>query len=596
MKKVLPIGIDNFCDIISNNCYYVDKTNYIKTVLTTGNKVLMLTRPRRFGKSLFIDTVRCFLQLDPNQPGNNCINKKLFSNLEITKDANFCNKYMGQYPVISISLKDIEGANFNRAYAMFASKMQRVISQYAFLLNSPHLDQIELSTLKNYLTPGFLRDIENIDDAQNLLNNLIIWLFKHFERRVVVLIDEYDVPLAKAAEFGYYDQMLHLIRSFLAQALKEDPYAFNLNDTPLLKAVLTGCLRVSKESLFTGMNNLEINTVVSEDTSFAGTIGFTETETTELLEYCSLTSRRLDVKQWCNGYKFANEDIYCPWDVINFCNNANRSSNPLEYQPENYWDGTGSTSSIQEFLSFLKEDDAERMQLLIDGNQFPLTINDKLTYRDFSLHKSDDFWTLLLFTGYLTVVKRLPGANSYSVRIPNEEIRDAFKRNIKERFSASNQQFVSYGQNFAKAALTGNPVDMGIVLEELLKVYVSVRDLASKAPTENYYHGFLVALLACAGSLAKDIRSNSEAGHGFADLMFTSGMGPRRIGVIIEIKRCNKNEEMYSHATEAINQIKTKRYNDALDKLRCSRQFIYGIAFCRKDFEIVVEEIKPMFA
>ena len=417
MKKVLPIGIDNFCDIISNNCYYVDKTNYIKTVLTTGNKVLMLTRPRRFGKSLFIDTVRCFLQLDPNQPGNNCINKKLFSNLEITKDANFCNKYMGQYPVISISLKDIEGANFNRAYAMFASKMQRVISQYAFLLNSPHLDQIELSTLKNYLTPGFLRDIENIDDAQNLLNNLIIWLFKHFERRVVVLIDEYDVPLAKAAEFGYYDQMLHLIRSFLAQALN-----------------------------------------------------------------------------------------------------------------------------------------------------------------------------------YLTVVKRLPGANSYSVRIPNEEIRDAFKRNIKERFSASNQQFVSYGQNFAKAALTGNPVDMGIVLEELLKVYVSVRDLASKAPTENYYHGFLVALLACAGSLAKDIRSNSEAGHGFADLMFTSGMGPRRIGVIIEIKRCNKNEEMYSHATEAINQIKTKRYNDALDKLRCSRQFIYGIAFCRKDFEIVVEEIKPMFA
>ena len=493
MTKELPIGIDNFPNIIRNNCYYVDKTKYIKTVLNPGIQVLLITRPRRFGKSLFINTVKSFLQIDPKNPGDDTVNAELFKGLEITKDTDFCNKYMGQVPCITLSLKDIEGSDFERAYAKFALKMQAVIGQYEFLVASPKLSSTDKAILERYLEPDFLRDQKNIDDAQNFLKNLIVWVSKHYERRVAVLIDEYDVPLAKAAQFGYYDKMLELIRAFLGQALKEDPLSGRVDETYLLKAILTGCLRVSKESLFTGLNNLSINTVLSQDSTLSEVIGFSSQETFDLLKYYNLNNREQDVKHWYDGYRFANSEMYCPWDVINFCYQASSSAHPDEYQPENYWDGMGGTSVIQEFLGFLSSDDADRMQILVDGKEVPLTINDKLTYSDFTHHKSQDFWTLLLFTGYLTVVKRLSSINTYLVRIPNEEIRDAFIRNIKERFSAANGEFVQYGHKFAKAALSGNTDEMCDVLAKLLVRYVSVRDTATKAPAENYYHGFLTS-------------------------------------------------------------------------------------------------------
>lgn len=590
MNKVLPIGMENFRDLIRSNCYYVDKTDFIKTVMESGSKVHLITRPRRFGKTIFTDTLKSFLQIDLQKPGNTERNQALFAGLSVMKDRTFCDAFLGQYPVISMTLKDIEGEDFSAAYRMFAENLDDTIAPYSFLLTSPRLDERDKETLRNYLTMGYLKDPNHLDDAKNFLKNLTAWLSKHFERQTVVLIDEYDVPLAKAAHFGYYDKMLELIRAFLGQVLKEKPRAESDAPAYLKKAVLTGCLRVSKESIFTGINNPAINTVCSEDRTLNKVIGFTMDEVRKLLNYFGLTQRFEDVRQWYDGYRFAGEEMYCPWDVINFCDQAIRSGKPDTYLPYNYWDGTGGTDVIEEFLGFLSPEDADRMQVLVDGGSIALTINEKLTYSDFATHQSDDFWTLLLFTGYLTVESRLPTANSYRVRIPNKEIRDCFVKNVKARFSDSNREFVTYGRDLAVAALEGDADKMTEVIVPLLKNYISVRDTASKAPAENYYHGFLTALLSCAGSYAGDLRSNIEAGDGFADIAFTYGVGSRKVGVIIEIKRCEKPEDMYDMADNALRQIEEKRYTEYLDKLRCNKKHVFGIAFCRKDCAVTTAD------
>ena len=520
MKKKLAVGGENFPSMIRKNCYYVDKTGFIRAVMKSERRVLVVTRPRRFGKTLFMDTLKSFLQVDFANPGAETKNAALFSGLAVMQQRDFCAAFMGQYPVISISLKGVEGASYEKAYRRLAGKLSEVAKQYEFLLQSPGLDASDKAKLRRYLNVDDLRELSREDDCKDFLKNLTTWLFKHFERQVVLLVDEYDVPLAKAAQFVYYQEMLEMVRSFLGNILKEDPKAESDASTYLLKAVLTGCLRVSKESIFT--------------------------------------------------------------DVVNFAEKALASGDIAGYLPENYWDKTSRNAVIEEFLGFLSSDDADRMQSLVDGNTIDLTVNEKLTYGDFVQHKSQDFWTLLLYAGYLTAVDKL-GLNRYCVRIPNEEIRDSFSTNIKLRFSEENAHFVTIGCNFAKAALDGDADRMAEVLVPLLESYVSIRDTATKAPAENYYHGFLTALLTCAGSYAKNVSSNVEAGDGFADLVFTSGVGTKRIGVVIEVKRCAKPNDMYDTAEAALRQIKEKRYAAYLDRLRCGKECLYGIAFCRKD-------------
>lgn len=586
MNRELPIAIENFPDLIRNNCYYVDKTSFIKPVMTAGKKVRLITRPRRFGKTLFMDMLKSFLQLDWKKPGSSEAHQKLFAGLKITADQDFCRRYMGQCPVIFLTFKDVEGADYGQAYAAFAALLESKVAPYRFLLDSPRLDDFDKDALVRYLTPGYLKDRGHEDDAKSFLKTLTICLSKHFNSQVVLLIDEYDVPLAKAAQFGYYKEMLNLIRAFLGQILKE-PAQDEFDATAYVrKAVLTGCLRVSKESVFTGINNFDVNTVCSEDQALSGVIGFEEAEVRTLLVDYDLSGRFADVKHWYDGYRFAGHDIYCPWDVISFADKAIGSGEPALYQPGNYWEGTSGNEVIDEFLGFLPGEDADQMQTLVDGGEVNITINDKLTYSDFAQHESRDFWTLLLYSGYLTVVKRL-SLNTYSVKIPNQEIRDTFINKVKSRYSKANREFVSYGRDFAKAALEGNSDAMADVLVPLLQNYVSVRDTATKAPAENYYHGFLTALLTCSGSYAKDLCSNAEAGDGFADLIFTYGAGSKRVGVVIEIKRSDKPEDMYDCADAALKQIEDKRYTAYLDRLRCGKQYVYGIAFCRKDCAVV---------
>ncbi len=579
-KKEFPIAVENFASMIRKGCYYVDKTPFIETLMEDACKVQLMTRPRRFGKTLFLDMLKNFLQIDFNQPGSADGNAALFAGLKIAEKTDFCRRFMGQWPVISLSLKGVEGKTYAVAYRRLAEKLSKVAALYDFLRDSPRLTPQEKEAFSRCLSADYLRDLSHEDDCTDFLKNLTIWLSKHFGRQVVLLIDEYDVPLAKAARFGYYDDMLDLVRAFLGGVLKEDPQAEVGALDYVLKAVLTGCLRVSKESIFTDVNNFDVNTVCSQDRRLNQAIGFGTEEVRAMLTYYGLEARLDDVRTWYDGYRFAGEEIYCPWDVINFSKQAVSSKNPLQYQPENFWENTSSNSVIEEFLEFLTSEDAGRMQTLVDGGTVDLSINDKLTYGDFAQHNSDDFWTLLLFTGYLTVVERLAGSNAYRVKIPNAEVRDTFEKKVRLVYSKANRRYARHGEALAAAFLSGDAAAVRKTLLPLLRRYVSVRDGATKAPPENYYHGFLLAMLVCAGDKADNLRSNREGGAGFPDLVFNSD--DLDVGVVIEVKCCDTPAAMPPAAEAGLAQIKEKRYAEAFDGLQCRKIYGFAVAFCQK--------------
>ena len=576
----LPLGQQSFVDLRSANNYYVDKTPFIKAVMEYDAQVLLLTRPRRFGKTLFMDTLQCFLKIDPTNPGNSDANARIFEGLKILEDKTFCQTWMGQHPVIGLTFKDVSGNAFESAYKALANRLCALADQYAFLLESPKLTQRQKTLLTRYIDPDYLRNPSNQDMAETFLKELSTMVAAHYGRKVILLIDEYDVPLAKAAARGYYKDMVDVIRSFLSEALKPSP----TTDSYLLKAVLTGCLRVSKESIFTGLNNPGINTVCSEDKALSEAIGFTESEVKALLDYYELGACFEKVKTWYDGYRFHRSDIYCPWDVINFCAQARRFDDPVQYAPRNYWANSSSNDVIDEFLGFLSGEDTDKMQTLVNGGTIDITVNEKLNYGELSQHHPEDFWTLLFYTGYLTIAKRLPNQPlAFRVRLPNEEVRETFRESVLAHFSAGNARFAARSLDVVKATLAGKTNDVARHLEQLLRNYVSVRDAATKAPAENFYHGFLCALCACAdGQLIDNLRSNAEAGDGFADLAYTAWCGNDRTGVVLELKHCAKPEAMLSAAKSALAQIEAKHYRDYLDQFGCSQQYAYGIAFCGK--------------
>ncbi len=585
--KSLPVGQQSFADLRSASNYYVDKTPFIKAVMEHDAQVLLLTRPRRFGKTLFMDTLQCFLEIDPTNPGNSDANARLFAGLKILEDKTFCDTWMGQHPVISFSLKGAEAGTFELAYELLALNLVKVAKKFAFLLGSPKLTQRQKTLLARYLDADYLRNPSNQDMAEAFLKELSAMVATHYERKVIILIDEYDVPLAMAAARSYDNQMAEVIRNFLSEALKTSP----TTDAFLLKAVLTGCLRVSKESIFTGLNNPGINTVCSEDYTLSEAIGFTEAEVKALLDYYQLAPCFEKIKTWYDGYRFHRSDIYCPWDVINFCAEALHFEEPVQYAARNYWANSSSNDVIDEFLGFLSGKDTDKMQALVDGGTIDIHVNEKLNYGELIHHNPEDFWTLLFYTGYLTIAERLPSHPlAFRVRLPNKEIRETFKTNVADHFSKVNRQYANRGMDFVKAALAGDEDRMADELDTLLKNYVSVRDAATKAPAENYYHGLLTSLVSCAESLLATFQSNGEAGDGYADLAFTSGSGSRRTGVVIEIKRSNKVEDLYDAAEAALAQIRDKHYTDHLDKLRCTTQHVYGIAFCSRLCTVVGEK------
>ena len=609
----LPVTGDTFAEVREKNRYYVDKTPYLKTVfsedeavddksLINGTTVLLLTRPRRFGKTMLMNMFESFLKISANEPGNITKHLNYFKDTKILEDKKFCKKYMGQFPVISISLKDVKGKNFKAAYLKLAEVVSAKANEFSFLRDSPNLNDKEKAKFDLLYDEMYLKraDEEAQSYATSAMSSLASMLYKHFNKQVYILIDEYDVPLAKAQEHGYHKDMVTLMSSFLG--FLKDPQRDPEKDTSIIsKVVITGCLKVAKNSIFTGVNNLKVNTVTSKIDKYTGMIGFTKDETQKILKDYELDDFSQTVKNYYDGYKFYDKEMFCPWDVLNFIDdnfNLKQTGNTDDIKPGNYWDKSSSDSALGEYLGYLTDNDNQKMQNLVNGKSISFQLNDSMNYDTLSEHKSDDFWSLLLHTGYLTVdwvqtqKEELAKENNKDifVRIPNLEILECFENNILDRFwkilSKDNLAL-----NIANALLEGKVDYVQDKLGPLLRSFVSVRDTATKAPHENYYHGFLNGIFTNCEDNLGEYHSNYESGDGYADITFNNLGGTK--ACVIEIKVCKEKESRAKKANEAIEQILEKRYADAIfeDENITSVNAI-GIAFSGKNCAVSVKKLK----
>ena len=611
----LPYGKDDFTKLRAQDCYFVDKTPYIKQVFgVDSSDVLLLTRPRRFGKTLLMSMFDSFLKINPEKPFDNSKQLELFKGTKILEDKEFCGKFMGQCPVIAVSLKDMEADTFEEAYKMFADIVWDVSKRYFYLLNSNKLDESDKVILRQLTDINYLEDINNSQRVKNSLKNLATFLYKEYGRQPILLIDEYDVPLAKASyhdlddkrrhkkepdyEPTFHKRMVTLMSGFLG-VLKNNIG----NESPISKTVITGCLKVAKNSIFTGVNNLNVNTVISTDMDLTGIIGFTKDETYKFLEDYEMDDYDTDVKNNYDGYKFCDKEMFCPWDVVNFIkenykNNLNGHTELVK--ANNYWANSTSSPALYEYLGFLTDNDNQKMQDLVDGKSISFNLNESMNYDTLSEHNSDDFWSLLLHTGYLTLdwektdeaeLSKDGKTNKNVVaRIPNLEILGCFDKNIKARFSNVVKKD-NLALNIANALLEGKVDFVQDKLGPLLRSFVSVRDTATKAPHENYYHGFLNGIFTNCEDNLGEYHSNYESGDGYADITFNNLGGTK--ACVIEIKVCKEKESRAKKANEAIEQILEKRYADAIfeDENITSVNAI-GIAFSGKNCAVSVKKLK----
>ena len=609
----LPVTGETFADVREKNRYYVDKTPYLKQVfsddeavdeksLIDGTTVLLLTRPRRFGKTMLMNMFESFLNINYEKPGDTSIQDKFFKGTKILEDQKFCKKYMGQFSVISITLKDVLGDDFESAYLKLAEVVSAKANEFSFLKESPYLNEMEKAKFNLLCDEIYLKkaDKQAISYVTSAIKSLSLMLYKHFNKQVYILIDEYDVPSAKAQEHGYHKDMVTLMSSFLG--FLKDPQRDPEKDTSIIsKVVITGCLKVAKNSIFTGVNNLYVNTVADQETEYTGIIGFTKDETQKILKDYELDNFSQTVKNYYDGYKFYDKEMFCPWDVISFIRknfNFKQTGNTDDIKPGNYWDKSSSDSALGEYLGYLTDNDNQKMQNLVNGKSISFQLNDSMNYDTLSEHKSDDFWSLLLHTGYLTVdwvqtqKEELAKENNKDifVRIPNLEILECFENNILDRFGKILSKD-NLALNIANALLEGKVDYVQDKLGPLLRSFVSVRDTATKAPHENYYHGFLNGIFTnCKDSLG-EYHSNYESGDGYADITFNNLGGTK--ACVIEIKVCKEKESRAKKANEAIEQILEKHYADAIfeDENITSVNAI-GIAFSGKNCALASKWLK----
>ena len=612
----LPTSVDNFAELITSSCYYVDKTPYLKEVfadITTaddkskvkGSNVLLFTRPRRFGKTLLMNMFESFLQISGKEPGNITKHLNYFKGTKILEDQDFCDKYMGQCPVISITLKDVCGDDFESAYFKLAGIVADKANEYDFLNDSPALNTDDKDTYSKISSKSFL--IKNSAESKyyttRAISSLSLMLYKHFKKQVYVLIDEYDVPLAKAQSYGYHKDMVTLMTSFLG-FLKDSQKDPETNKPVVKKVILTGCLKVAKNSIFTGVNNLKVNTVTNKIDNYTGMIGFTKEETLKLLKDYEMEDFSEVVRNNYDGYKFYDKEMFCPWDVLNFVeDNFNFKQQGLlsEIEAENYWANSTSSPAVYEYLGFLTDSDNQKMQDLVDGNSISFVLNESMNYDCLSEHDPNDFWSLLLHTGYLTLdwektkKDELSKDNSSNkevyVRIPNLEIRKCFKNDIQKRFDDVFKKD-NLADKIANALFTGDTEFVQTQLRTYLKKFVSIRDTATKAPHENYYHGFLNGVFTnCSKDFLTEYHSNYESGDGYADITFKSEFSEK--AVIIEIKAAPVGSDLIPLSEYAIAQIEDKHYADPfLQNSMIKSIYAYGIAFAGKNCFISVKKIK----
>lgn len=555
MKKKLPIGIESFEKIRKKGFYYTDKTGLIRDLLQNWGEVNLFTRPRRFGKSLNMDMLKQFFAVD-----GEC---GLFDGLEISKETELCEAYMGKFPVISISLKGIHAGTYEAAYQMAAQLIQEEARKQQFLLESGRLTQYDKEAFSKLLKEGMGEGV--LCYSLKLMTQL---LQKHYGRQVILLIDEYDVPLAKAFEHGYYDKMVLLIRNLLEQVLKT-------NDS-LQFAVLTGCMRISKESIFTGLNNLKVLSVA--DVRFDEYFGFTDREVKELLEYYGLSSRYGMVKEWYDGYQFGNVEVYCPWDVVNYCELL--CAEP-DAQPQNYWSNTSSNDAVKQFIQNAGNVSTKReIERLIAGETITKEIHQELTYID--MYRSiDNLWSLLFTTGYLTQRGR-PDGNRFHLAIPNMEIRTIFTAQIMELFKETVQKDGETLNRFCEALQNGDAQSVEACFGAYLRNTISIRDTSAKPQMkENFYHGILLGLLGFKDEW--DVSSNRESGEGYTDIRIETEEGT---GIIIEVKYAHDGN-LDAGCQKALEQIGQKQYAQSLYEEGIETILSYGIACYKKRCKVV---------
>ena len=557
--KKLPIGIENFEEMRREDFYYVDKSHVIEQLLTQWGKVNLFTRPRRFGKSLNMSMLQSFFEIGKD--------KTLFDGLRISDNQELCEKYQGKFPVVSVSLKGINGATYEEARRFLIKTINEEARRLSVLSDSTELDETD----HELLTQLKKKEMTN-DSLVYSIRELTELLEKHYGRKVIVLIDEYDVPLAKANENGYYDEMVLLIRNLFENALK--------TNNSLKFAVLTGCLRIAKESIFTGLNNFKVYSIT--DKSFDETFGFTDAEVKELLRYYGQEKYYETVKEWYDGYRFGNVDVYCPWDVINFC--SDHLADP-GLEPKNYWANTSGNSVISHFIDSVgKPQKLTRMELeqLVNGGIVQKEINFELTYKE--LYSSiDNLWSTLFMTGYLTQ-RGEPSGNRYNLVIPNREIRNIITNHILKMFKENVKDDGKTVSDLCDALLNQNPEKVELIFTEYMKKTISIRDTFARKPTkENFYHGLLLGILGFKENWS--VMSNRESGDGFGDILIR--IEDEDVGIVIEVKYADDGN-LQGECEKALQQIIDIRYTEALEQEGIHTIIKYGIACYRKKCKVLM--------
>ena len=558
-KKKLPIGIENFEKIRTEDFYYIDKTGFIRDLLTNWGEVNLFTRPRRFGKSLNMDMLKQFFEIGGN--------KEIFDGLEISKETQLCETYMGKFPVVSVSLKGIAADTYENARMMAVQVINREAGRLQALLSSEKLTSGEKEEFSLLLK----RDMDD-DILCCGLYKMSDLLQKHYGQKVIVLIDEYDVPLAKANERGYYDRMAMLIRSMFEQVLK--------TNSSLYFAVLTGCLRVAKESIFTGLNNLKMLSIV--DVRFDEYFGFTDREVKELLEYYELSDSYGAVKDWYDGYHFGNVDVYCPWDVICYVDEL-RANEGLA--PKNYWSNTSGNDVVRHFLEQSDLGMTKReIERLIAGEAVVKEIHQELTYKE--LYDSiDNIWSVLFTTGYLTRRGR-PEGDIFQLGIPNMEIRKIFTGQIMKLFKEDVQKDGESVNAFCDALKNGDALEVEKQFAAYLRKTISIRDtFVRKATKENFYHGILLGILGFKESWG--VASNKAAGDGYNDIQIE--IDEEETGIIIEVKYAH-SANLEAECKEALRQIDDRGYAQEFREEGITKILKYGIACYKKKCKVLLEE------
>ena len=567
----LPVGIDDFKKLRESHFYYVDKTRLIEQLLLNWSEVTLFTRPRRFGKTLNMSMLKSFFDIGTD--------KALFDGLYISGNKELCDEYMGKYPVIFLSLKGVEGLTYEEAFEAFVRIMGKEVNRVSFLADSDKLTQIERKQYKGLtiMKNGRLAfDKEKLISSLQLLSQL---LYKHYGKKVVILIDEYDVPLDKAFQNGYYNEMVSLIRGLFGQALKTNEF--------LQFAVLTGCLRISKESIFTGLNNFKVMSIT--DSRFDEQFGFTDEEVRKLLSDYGMDSHFDEVKEWYDGYHFGRADVYCPWDVINHADHLRDDS---DAKPQTYWINSSGNSLVRRLINRADSSTKDEIERLIAGEAIEKVIRQDLTYDEIE-NSIDNIWSVLFTTGYLTKIGevKLPDSESYAYMlvIPNKEVREVFVLQIQEWFKAVVANDNDTMSLLSKAILDKDEAILARQLNIVMGRMISILD--TKAPDdmkENFYHGLLLGLLR--GSNPDWlIKSNRESGDGFSDILIKPENPD--LGIVIEVKYAKEFKGLDAACDAAMAQIKQKRYDETLRDEGRSDILAYGIAFCRKRCRVAGERL-----